>query len=151
MHRNPQRFLAAALLVAALAAPGAFANPLSPESGPVFTPRVPVSALARPLAFLDPSRLQLSSITSVGSGWGGGMQALQVTRLSYRFDAPVLLSVGIGNAFGPQATGRSSLFLEGLDFAFRPSQNTLFEVRYQNVRSPLQLGTSPYFTRDRGW
>jgi len=145
-----QRTLAVALLAGALIAPCALANPFAPEAGPAFAPRVPISALARPLAALDPSRLQLSSLVSVGSGWGGGMQALQVTSLSYRFDAPVRLRVGIGNAWGREVEGRSSLFLEGVDFAFRPSQNTFFEFRYQNLRSPLQYGSSPYLGRDWG-
>jgi len=150
MQSFRKRFLAVALLGITLMAPGALANPFAPDASPAFRPRVPVSALARPLAALDRSRLQFSSLVSVGSGWGGGAQALQVTSLSYRFDAPVRLRVGIGNAWGPQVEGRSSLFLEGVDFAYRPSGNTLFEIRYQNIRSPLQYGFSPYPARDWG-
>ena len=150
MHRLLQPALSTALLAGTLIASGALAHPLGPQSAPAFVPRVPVSALARPIAAFDPSRLQLSSLVSVGSGWGGGTQALQVTSLSYRFDAPMRLRVGIGNAWGPQVEGRSSLFLEGVDFAFRPSQNTLFEFRYQNLRSPLQFGSDSYFSRDWG-
>jgi hypothetical protein len=116
-----------------------------------FAPRVPVSPLA--LSWFDASRLDVSSTLSVGSGSGFGTNALQVTRLSYSFDAPVWLSLSLGNSFGP-AAGRSSgqFFLEGLEAAFRPTPNMLFQIQYRDFRSPLQmapLGASP-FLQD-GW
>ena len=136
-----------ALLAAAIPAAGASAGTFGgPSQG--YAPRVPISALARPIAAFDPSRLQISSLVSVGTGWGGSAQALQVTSLTYKFDAPVLMRVSLGNAWGPQMQGRSSFFLEGLDLAFRPSANTLFQIRYQDLRSPLQYGTSPYLVPD---
>ena len=58
-----------ALLVAVLgvAAP-ARAGLLSDPESAGFTPRVPLSAFARPASWFDPSRLQLTSTVSVGSG-----------------------------------------------------------------------------------
>ena len=113
-----------------------------------FTPRVPVSALARPAAWFDPSRLRLSTSLSFGSGFSGGAQGLQVTSLSYRFKAPVWMSVNVGNTWGPSARGNSSMFLEGLDLGMRPFGNFLFEVHYRDVRSPLQYGYDrPFFDR----
>jgi hypothetical protein len=55
-----------------------------------FSPSVPVSAFARPASWLDPSRLQISTEVSVGTGFSGGSQGLQVTRLSYRLGTGVL-------------------------------------------------------------
>src|SRR5260370_328424 len=76
----------------ALFAAWACADPLaggSPVGIPGFTPRVPVSALARPLSWLDTSRMRVSTSVSVGSGFGGTTEALQVTRLSYQVGTPL--------------------------------------------------------------
>jgi hypothetical protein len=116
-----------------------------------YAPRVPVSPLA--LSWFDASRLNVSSTLSVGSGSGFGTNALQVTRLSYSFDAPVWLSVSLGNSFGPAAgRGSGKFFLEGFEAAYRPTPNMFFQVQYRDFRSPLQmspLGASP-FLQD-GW
>jgi hypothetical protein len=144
--RSLRGFLFTAVLLAGVSACATASTFGAPSSG--YSPRVPISALARPMAAFDPSRLQISSLVSVGTGWGGNAQALQVTSLTYKFDAPVLMRVSLGNAWGPQMQGRSSFFLEGLDLAFRPSANTIFQIRYQDVRSPLQYGSSPYFAPD---
>src|SRR5258708_7425405 len=69
-----------------------------PYSG--FQPRVPVSAFARPAAWLDPARMHVSTSLSFGSGWSGGSSGLQVTSLSYQFSKPAWLEVSVGNAFG---------------------------------------------------
>lgn len=111
-----------------------------------YAPRVPVSPLA--LSWFDASRLNFSSTISVGSGSGFGTNALQVTRLSYAFNAPVWLSVSVGNSFGKVA-GRTSgqFFLEGFEAAYRPTPNMLFQIQYRDFRSPLQaapLGGSPW-------
>jgi hypothetical protein len=104
---------------------------------------------------IDPSRFHVSTMVSVGSGWGSGpgTQALQVTSLSYQFKAPIEMRVSIGNAWGSQAQGGSGFFLEGADLSFRPSANSFFQISYQNVRSPLQYNNSyspfyaPYWAR----
>lgn len=143
------RHLSSVVLLAAIFPPaGALANPFASGPAPAYVPRVPISALARPVSAFDPSRLRVSSLVSVGSGRGGGAQALQVTSFSYRFDAPVEMRISLGNAWGPQVEGRSSFFLEGVDLAFRPSANTFFQIRYQDRRSPLQYDTSPFFAPD---
>ena len=49
------------------------------------------------------------------------------------------MSVSVGNAFGGR-TGNGSMFLEGLEVAFRPTSSMLFHVPYRDVRSPLQYG-----------
>ena len=64
-----------------------------------FTPKVPVSALARPAGWFDPSRLHLSTSVTMGSGFGGGAEGLQVTSLRYQFQAPVWMNVNVGNAW----------------------------------------------------
>src|SRR6185503_17651491 len=93
---------------------------------PGYTPKVPVSALAIPTSWFDRSRLQISTSVSVGSGFGGGTNALQVTRLSYQFAAPLWMNVSVGNAWGSSnPNGRSSFFLEGLDLAYRPLPSLL--------------------------
>ncbi len=113
-------------------------------TSPAFVPRVPVSAfgLAR---WFDPSRMHLSSTVSVGSGWGSGTNALQVTTLSYDFKAPVALSVSLGNSWGSnlQRGQQSSFFLEGFNLAYQPSKSVMFQIQYQDLRSPLQLGYGP--------
>ena len=116
-----------------------------------FSPKVPISALARPAAWFDPSRVHLSTSVSFGSGFGGGAEGLQVTSLSYQFKAPVWMSVNVGNAWGPSARGNSSLFLEGLDFGARPFGNLQVEVHYRDMRSPLQYMDGYGYNRPYGY
>ncbi len=108
-----------------------------------FQPRVPFSLLGS-LGSLgsnfDPSRFHMSSTVTVGSGYGFGTSALQVTSFSYEFRAPLAMSVRVGNAFGSGSAPNSSMFLEGLDLSYRPSANSLLRIQFQNVRSPLQYG-----------
>jgi hypothetical protein len=114
--------------------------------GSSYSPRVPVSALAKPMSWFDASRLHVSTSVSVGSSFGGGANALQVTSFSYKFGAPMWMNVNVGNSWGPsRAGGNSAFFLEGLDFGFRPSANMVFQVTFRDVRSPLQL---PYGYRN---
>lgn len=110
-----------------------------------FAPRVPVSAFARPAAWFDPGRLKISSVVSVGSSFGSSTtQALSVTSLTYQFQKPMMLRVNIGNAFGVGQGRNGSFFLEGVDFAWQPSQNSLFRVQFKDVRTPLQYGANDY-------
>ena len=127
-----------------LCAAGAGADPYYGSSG--FSPQVPVSAFARPASWLDPQRLHLTSSVSVGSAFGGGTQALQVTSLSYQFGAPLTLGVSVGNAWGSSASSRGgSPFLEGIDVAYRPFSSMMVRFQYKDIRSPLQYsGDSPY-------
>jgi hypothetical protein len=140
--------LFAALLGCAVSATCATAqSSFSPAGG--FQPLVPVSALARPAAWFDMSRLNLSTSVSVGTGFGGGSEALQVTSLSYRFARPVWMNVSVGNAWGPTAARNgSSLFLEGLDLGYRPFSSLQIQVHYRDLRSPLQYGS---VDRPFGW
>src|SRR3989442_1070990 len=141
----PAPMLAAMLILSALAlqtaVPRAHAGTLS-DPYPSFSPRVPLSAFASPVSWLDPSRLHLSSTVSVGSGFGSSTSALQVTSLSYQFRAPLSMSVSVGNTFGLDRarSGSNPFFLEGLDLAWRPSKNALFRVEMHDLRSPLQYG-----------
>ena len=131
-----------AVLFAALAtfAPAAHAGLLSDPENAGFAPRVPLSAFARPASWFDPSRLHLMSTVSVGSGFGGQTSALQVTRLSYQFGAPLSMSVSIGNSFGPNAmSGTNPFFLEGFNVTWQPNAHAMFRVEMHDVRSPLQL------------
>ena len=112
------------------------------DSAPSFVPRVPVSTFGLPRDWFGDSQLHVTTTMSMGtSSWGSrGMNGLQVTTLSYSFHAPVSMSVSLGNAWGANsASGRSSFFLEGLNLAYRPSANFLFQVQYQDLRSPLQM------------
>jgi len=145
MRHSLLRALPLILVAAAFAASGVLASSLDPGPSLGYTPRVPISALARPISAIDPSRFHVSTMVSVGSGWGPGTQALQVTSLSYQFKAPIEMRVSIGNAWGSQAQGGSSFFLEGADFTFRPSANSIFQISYQNVRSPLQYNYSSFY------
>ncbi|TMQ70615.1 MAG: hypothetical protein E6K80_07955 [Candidatus Eisenbacteria bacterium] len=126
------------LLAAALPAHAQWSG----DSG--LTPRVPVSALARPAAWLDPSRMQISSEFSFGSGFGGPAQGLQVTSLVYRIGDPLAMRVSLGNTFGAPGARGSSPFLEGIDLAYQPFRSLLIQVRYQDVRSPLQYSRGPF-------
>jgi hypothetical protein len=134
--------LSLALGIALAAAPAlAERSPLGVPTYGQWQPAVPVSRLGNPAAWLDPSRLRVSTSVSVGS-FGGGTDALQVTSLSYRFRSPLMLSVSLGNTWGPGAAagGRSSFFLEGLRLSWQPSAGTLFQFQYRDLRSPLQYG-----------
>ena len=145
-HHGPFLVPAAILAAALVLAPPAVAADSfgAPAGGPAFSSLVPVSAFTRAASWLDPTQFHVSSMVSVGSGFQGGTNALQVTSLSYRFRAPLAMSVSVGNAFGPGAAGGNSLFLEGLDLTYRPSHSMLFELRYKDYRSPLQLGPNPF-------
>jgi len=106
-----------------------------------FSPRVPISGLARAASWFDPSRLHLSSTVSVGN-YGGATSALQVTSLNYQFGRPLSMSVSIGNNFGQGFNGAKSsnpFFLEGFDLNWRPTANSLFRIEMHDVRSPLQI------------
>ncbi len=126
-----------------------------PFSSPGYTPQVPISGFAQPKFGIDPSRLSMSTTVSVGTGFGGTSDGLQVTRFGYQFRAPIWMSVSVGSQFGGSG-GRmnSAFFLEGLDFAWRPNRNMVLQVQYQDVRSPLQYNNGglgyirdPYFAR----
>lgn len=151
MTSNPLRLrvvLTAVLLAAAVSQSSASGLFSSSPSVFGFTPRVPVSALARPAAWFDPSRMHLSTSVSMGSGFGGGAAGLQVTSLSYQFKAPVWMSVNVGNSWGAASRGKASMFLEGLDLGMKPFNNFEIQVHYRDLRSPLQYRS---FDRYNGW
>jgi hypothetical protein len=136
--------IACALACAALLAPLAASASTFPGFGPELAqPRVPVSLLARPFSWFDPSRLQIGSTVSVGSGFSGGTAGLQVTSFTYRFQSPLVMSVRVGNAFGAGARDGSP-FLEGLDMRWKPSASTFLQVQFRDVRSPLQYSRDPF-------
>jgi hypothetical protein len=140
MSHLASRISCAALTALALFPAGVLAAPMAYGTPQAYVPRVPVSALARPMAWFDPSRIRVSSTTSFGSSLGGGVSALQTTSFSYRFEAPVWMRVSLGNAWSDRTAGsQNSFFLQGLDLAYRPSPSTIFEFRYQSLRSPLQF------------
>jgi hypothetical protein len=135
-----------------LAAVLAFASPALADAWPLtngasaFRPEVPISALARPATWLDPSRLHFATSFSVGSG-PGGSQALQVMSLSYQFTSPMWLNVSVGNQWGASSLSRNGApFLEGVDFGFRPLAGMSVRFQYRDFRSPLQYESfgSPY-------
>jgi hypothetical protein len=136
-------FGASLMLLLATFAGSAHAQLLGDPMGA--SPRVPVSAFARPAAWLDPSRLQISTELSFGSGFGGGpSQGLQVTRFQYRLGDPLAVRVSLGNAFGGPSSRGNSPFLEGLDLAYRPFSSFMIQVHYQDVRSPLQYSRGDF-------
>ncbi|MCC6350639.1 MAG: hypothetical protein IT347_13725 [Candidatus Eisenbacteria bacterium] len=129
----------AALFVACMAVTAHSGTLFDPEAVG-FTPRVPVSALARPAAWFDPARLHMSSTIAVGSGWGT-TSALQTTSFLYQFRAPVTMAVTLGNELGTGGAGRgASFFLQGLDLSWKPSGNSMIRLQFQDLRSPLQYG-----------
>jgi hypothetical protein len=138
------RRLATAVLLLSLAAVHAQAQTGFESVASGFQPRVPVSllgSLGSLGSMFDASRFHMSSTFTVGSGgYGSGTNALNVTSFSYQFRAPAALSVSVGNAFGPNSTTGSGMFLEGVNLSVKPTQNSMFRIQYQNVRSPLQYG-----------
>ena len=138
----------AALLLLAAAGP-LFADSVpdpsyfEPQSSTSLAPLVPVSAFARP-GWFDRSRLQVSTSVSVGTGWNGGTDALQVTSLSYQLASPLAVRLSLGNAFGKGVTGKG-MFLEGFAVAYRPHPSFQINVDYRDVRSPLQYQQYPYY------
>ena len=139
MMRRAVLVVALVASTAAIAGAGTFSDPAAAG----FSPRVPVSALARPAAWFDPARLHMSSTISVGSGWGT-TSALQSTSFAYQFRAPVSMSVTVGNQLGTgPAGGSASFFLQGLDLSWKPNGNSILRIQFENLRSPLQHGNSP--------
>jgi hypothetical protein len=115
-----------------------------------FTPRVPVSAFARPASWLDVSRLHVSTTVSVGTGFGGKTEGLQVTSLSYQMAGPLAVRVSLGNAFGASAAQNGhGMFLEGFQVAYQPFSSMRINVDYRDFRSPLQYNS--YYSRDPGF
>jgi hypothetical protein len=150
---GPRRLARTALAVALLlpvALPALAAD--SPSASELFRPRVPVSAFGLARDWIDPSRLHVTSTLSMGtSGWGSrSLNALQVTTLSYSFEAPVSMSLSLGNAWGPNsARGGQSFFLEGFSLRYEPNPMFQFQVQYRDLRSPLQLSPSGFGSLDR--
>ena len=131
--------LRAAALIAVLGVFAAAPTRAADFSGaPAYQPQIPISALARPAAWLDPSQLHVTQSFSFGSGFGGS-SALSVTSLSYQFRAPLWMNVSMGNMWGGSSSLRSnSPFLEGLDIGYRPFSSMLLRIQYRDIRSPLQ-------------
>jgi hypothetical protein len=62
------------------------------------------------------------------------------------------MNVSVGNAFGAGSASRNAaFFLEGLDLAYHPSANSVFQIQYRNIRSPLQYGYSGVGAPGRGY
>src|SRR5262245_42299422 len=142
---NSRRALFAVVALLALAsasavfADGAPANVSSFGSSPTsYSPQVPVSQFARPAGWLDMSRLHVTTSFSMGSGFGGGTSALQVTSFAYQFGSPLAVQVSLGNTFGAGSPG-SSMFLEGFSVAYKPHPSFQINVDYRDIRSPLQF------------
>jgi hypothetical protein len=141
-----QTFLLSALLLALTSAAACAQSVMTGSSGlGGFHAPVPVSSLARVSSWIDPQRLHISTSVSMGGGTqGSGMDALQVTSLTYQFRSPLSMSVSVGNAWGPNSTGNNSFFLEGLRMAWLPSKSTSLSFEFHQVRSPLQFGYGDY-------
>jgi hypothetical protein len=122
---------------------GAGTNVLAPQAGSSFAPLVPVSAFARPAGWFDSSRLRMSTSVSVGTGWGGRTDALQITSLSYQLASPLAVQLSVGNTFGTGLVGNGrGMFLEGFAVAYRPHPSFQINVDYRDVRSPLQYSNT---------
>ena len=149
---NARRVIAAISLVAACSAVPAPGEPAVGTGGatldamPGYAPSVPVSAFARPASWLDLSRMRVSTSFSVGTGWGGRTDALQVTSFSYQVAAPLSMRVSLGNAFGgANVPGGRGMFLEGFAVAYRPHPSFQINIDYRDIRSPLQYSAYPGF------
>lgn len=133
----------AALLLLAAAGP-LFADSVPPPSyfepqlSSSISPLVPVSAFARPAGWLDASRLRVSTTVSVGTGWNGAADALQITSLSYQLASPLSVRLSLGNAFGRGMSRGNGMFLEGFAVAYRPHPSFQINVNYRDIRTPLQ-------------
>jgi hypothetical protein len=88
---------------------------------------------------------------SMGAGFGTGTQGLQVASLSYQFQSPMWLQVSMANQLGSGLGTSAHPFLEGVSFGWRPSNSMLFQFQYQDLRSPLQLHSSPFGYRGYGY
>jgi hypothetical protein len=142
MRRNVAVLVLAAAVALAIAAP-LQAQSLDQRAG--LSPAVPVSALALPSAF-DPSRLHVSMMVAMGTGFGTGTSGLQVTSLAYQFRNPMWLQVSVANQLGGIGSSGKP-FLEGVSFGWRPMSNMSFQIQYQDFRTPLQLrSASPFGT-----
>jgi hypothetical protein len=119
------------------------ANGFAPQAGSSFAPLVPVSAFARPAGWFDSSRLRVSTTVSVGTGWGGRTDALQVSSLTYQLATPLAVRLSVGNTFGTGGLGSTrGMFLEGFAVAYRPHPSFQINVDYRDVRSPLQYSNT---------
>jgi len=141
------RSFVAVLVVLVALGGAAIASADSPTSGTTFgapagtsySPLVPVSAFARPASWFDASRLHVSTSVTVGTGWGGRTDALQVTSLSYQLATPLAVRFSVGNSFGTgSVSGGKGMFLEGFAVSYRPHPSFQVTVDYRDIRSPLQ-------------
>ena len=147
MDRHLRNVGGGALLALLITVSSSNAQDLNSSAG--YQPLVPVSAFARPAAWLDPARMHFSTTVSVGTGFSGTSSALQVTRMTYQIARPAWLEVSVGNALGGGRAGGNGMFLEGLKLGFRPNANTFFQIQYRDVRSPLQYSRDPF--GPQGW
>ena len=110
-----------------------------------YSPQVPVSGFASPASWFNPSRLHLSTSVSVGTGFGGRTEGLQVTSLSYQLAAPLAMQVSVGSTFGngyrSGSANGNNFFLEGLSLAYHPHPSFQINVDYRDIRSPLQYNS----------
>ena len=141
MRTNLRLAFALTLLLLATTAEAQMGSSLAGGSIPL----VPVSPLARPAAWLDPSRLHITSELMIGTGFGGTSSGLQVTRLQYQLGQPLAMRVSLGNAFGGVRGRDNAFFLEGLDLSYRPFSSMTFQVHYQDVRTPLQYSNGGFY------
>lgn len=148
----------AAILMLASVLPAAADPPAPPvgafgaQEGSSFSPLVPVSAFARPAGWLDMSRMRVSTSVSVGTGFGGRTEALQVSTLSYQLAAPLAVRLSIGNTFGTGSfRSGNGMFLEGFAVAYRPHPSFQINVDYRDVRSLLQLSQSSQYPFSSGY
>lgn len=148
------RRLAVALIALSLTAAAAPAATGFESVAASFQPRVPVSllgSLGGLTSRFDPSRFHMSTTVTMGTGIGLGSSGLSVMSFSYQFRSPLAMSVRVGNAFGSGTSANSSMFLEGVDLSYKPTANSVLQVQFQNVRSPLQYGYGGFDRSLRGY
>lgn len=146
-----RRIFFTAFLMILLMSLSGFCQGLSEKSN-IFKPS---ELVQKPNGFLnyliDPDKFEMSqsySLSYLSSGNRSTNVGLYLNTMSYRFSDPLLVQLRVGYMHQPFGGSRSSLasqqgrvFIQGAHLLYRPTENMMISVDYENYPSMLM---SPY-------
>lgn len=150
-----------ALLVAAMSVQAVAQSPYRDQTTPSTRESITQPVMRSGVnGWFDASRFSMSHQMGMGytsSGGQGVAQAYYLNTMSYRFSAPVLLKLRLGATNNPfaettampgQSTVGSMLqnaqFFGGADLIWQPSENTRFQISFDQIPAGMYAGYGGY-------